>query len=475
MEKTKTHIAVVSSPWFSNLASSFEFSKRFANLHPNFQLSFFIPILESLPDAFKSILETETLPTNLNPILLPPISKDDMPPNAEPVLQKKLTLIKSLPHIHHILINSLTSNSTHLSALVADPFALEVLDFAKQLKTLTFIYFASSAMALSVFFHLPKLHDMISCEFRDFPKTIRIPGCVQIRGIDLPEPVQDRSSPTDEEFLEMTQRFHSVDGFLVNSFLEMEESTVKAFANEGKGNFPLLYLVGPVAETKYEEKGSSDSKWLRWLEKQPPKSVLYICFGGGGTLSQHQTNELALGLELSGNKFLWVMRAPSNSVNVGLEHADDEDPLKFLPEGFLERTKEQGLVVPLWAPQIPILHHSSIGGFLSHCGWNSVIESVQYGVPIIAWPLFAEQRLNAALVSNGLKVALWPKVNENEIVEREEISKVIKSLMEDEEGKEIYRRMECLKEAAANAVKDDGSSTKAMHEVAMLWKNFRGI
>ncbi|KAF7820033.1 hydroquinone glucosyltransferase-like [Senna tora] len=150
------------------------------------------------------------------------------------------------------------------------------------------------------------------------------------------------------------------------------------------------------------------------------------------------------------------MRAPSNSVILGLDHAsDDEDPLQFLPEGFLERTKEQGLVVPLWVPQIPILHHSSIGGFLSHCGWNSVIESVQYGVPVIAWPLFAEQRLNAALVTNGLKVALWPKVNENGLVERQEISNVIKKLMEGEEGREIHKRLKFLKDAAANAVKDD--------------------
>ncbi|KAF7820032.1 hydroquinone glucosyltransferase-like [Senna tora] len=271
MEKITSHIAIVSSPWFSCLASAFEFSKRFANLHPNFQLSFIIPILESLPSAFKSILESDqTLPTNLNPILLPPISKDDMPPNVEPFLQKKLTLIKSLPLIHDIL-NSLTSNS-HLSALVAaDAFALEVLDFAKELKTLSFIYFTSSAMALSVFFHLPGLHDMISCDFGDFSEPIRIPGCVQIHGIDLPEPVQNRSSPTYKPLLEMTKRFHSVDGFLVNSFLEMEGSTVEAFTNEGNGNYPHLYLVGPVAaETKHSNSSKekwSDSNWLRWLEK----------------------------------------------------------------------------------------------------------------------------------------------------------------------------------------------------------------
>jgi hydroquinone glucosyltransferase len=138
-----------------------------------------------------------------------------------------------------------------------------------------------------------------------------------------------------------------------------------------------------------------------------------VSFGSGGTLSQEQIVELALGLELSNHKFLWVVRAPSNSANAAyLSAQNDVDPLQFLPSGFLERTKEKGLVIPSWAPQIQILSHNSVGGFLTHCGWNSILESVVHGVPLITWPLFAEQKMNAVMLSEGIEVGLRPRVNE---------------------------------------------------------------
>ncbi|MQK21723.1 hypothetical protein EI013_25480, partial [Escherichia coli] len=154
--------------------------------------------------------------------------------------------------------------------------------------------------------------------------------------------------------------------------------------------------------------------------------------------------------------FLWVVRTPSSVASAAYLGDGIEDPLQFLPHGFLERTKERGLVVASWAPQVQVLAHSSTGGFLCHCGWNSVLESVVQGVPILAWPLFAEQSLNAAMLTGSLKVALRPKANKGGLVEREEIAKVVRGLMEGEEAIEIRKRMEHLKIAAANAIKEDG-------------------
>jgi hydroquinone glucosyltransferase len=137
----------------------------------------------------------------------------------------------------------------------------------------------------------------------------------------------------------------------------------------------------------------------------------------------------------------------------------------------MERTKEQGMVIPLWAPQIQILSHGSIGGFLSHCGWNSILESVMHGVPLITWPLFAEQRMNAVLLSEGLKVGMRPRVNENGIVERVEVAELIKCLMEGKEGGKLHNRMNKLKENAINALKECGSSTKTLSQLAVKWRN----
>ena len=127
--------------------------------------------------------------------------------------------------------------------------------------------------------------------------------------------------------------------------------------------------------------------------------------------------------------------------------------------------------MPYWAPQAQVLSHGSTGGFLSHCGWNSTLESIMHGIPIIAWPLFAEQRMNAVLLTEGLKVALRPKANEKGLVDREEIAKVIKGLMIGEEGKKVHNRMKDLKIAADKAVSPNGSSTMALANIASHWIN----
>ena len=215
------------------------------------------------------------------------------------------------------------------------------------------------------------------------------------------------------------------------------------------------------------------SECLRWLDNNSRGSVLYVSFGSGGTLSCAQQGELALGLEMSGQKFLWVVRRPNDEAPNAAYLSDKSqfDPSEVLPSGFLERTKGQGLVVPSWAPQTQILSHGAAGGFLTHCGWNSTLESVVFGVPLITWPLFAEQKTNAMILVEDKKVALRPKANENGLVEREEIAKVVKDLMEGEEGKRLGQRMRDLKDAASRALSKDGSSTVALSELASKWAN----
>ncbi|KAL4336850.1 hypothetical protein AHAS_Ahas12G0051400 [Arachis hypogaea] len=136
----------------------------------------------------------------------------------------------------------------------------------------------------------------------------------------------------------------------------------------------------------------------------------------------------------------------------------NNDPLSFLPSGFLERTKGQGFVVSHWAPQVEVLGHRATGGFLTHCGWFSTVESIVHGVAIIAWPLFSEQRMIAAILADGMRVR--PKVDdESGVVEKDEVANAVKSLMGENEGREIHERMRVLKDEAAAAIKQDGSST----------------
>ncbi|XP_061355967.1 hydroquinone glucosyltransferase-like [Gastrolobium bilobum] len=455
------HIAVVPSAGFTHLVPILEFSKRLVNLHPDFHVTCIIPSIGSIPTSSKAYLQT--LPSTIHPIFLPSINLEHVSDATLLAVQIELSVNHSLPYIKEEL-KSLCSR-TRVVALVVDIFANQALDFAKELNLLSYIYLPLAAMILSTNFYSSKLDEILSSESRNLQTPIKIPGCVPLHSRDLPHPLQFRSHIGYKRFLERAKRLHLPEGIFVNSFLELESETFRA-VEEQIGGKPMVYPVGPIIQSGSigQENGS---ECLTWLDNQEPKTVLYVSFGSGGTLSQDQLNELAFGLELSCQKYLWVVRAPSGVANAAYFNAAIEDPLQFLPQGFLARTKKQGLVVPSWAPQIQVLGHSSIGGFLSHCGWNSVLESIVQGVPLIALPLFAEQSMNAAMLADGLKVALRAKVNNDGLAQREEIAKVIRCLMKGEEGVEIRERMEHLKIAAANAIKEDGSSTKTLSEVAM--------
>ncbi|KAL2336862.1 hypothetical protein Fmac_011308 [Flemingia macrophylla] len=326
MAKT-THIAIVSSPGFSHLVPIVEFTKRLINLHPNFHVTCIVPSLGSPQESSKAYLKT--LPSNIDSIFLPPISKEKLPQGVvNPGLLIQYTVTLSLPSVHEVL-KSLSSKAP-LTALVVDVFAFQTLEFAKEFNSLSYFYIPSSAMVLSLALHLPRLDEEVSGEYKNLKEPIKLPGCVPLLGVDLPAPTQNRSSEVYESFLERAKAVSLADGIIMNTFLEMESGAIRALDEFGNGKI-RFYPVGPITQ-----KGSSNEVYecLRWLDKQPPCSVLYVSFGSGGTLSQQQINELAWGLELSCQRFLWVLRAPSNSSSAAYLENTNEDPLQFLPNGF---------------------------------------------------------------------------------------------------------------------------------------------
>ncbi|KAL9303534.1 hypothetical protein ACSQ67_020797 [Phaseolus vulgaris] len=468
MAKT-THIVVIPSAGFSHFVPIIHFSKRLVQLHPHIHISCIIPMLGSLPAAAKPILQT--LPPNISTIFLPPVNLHDLPQGLPAVVQIQLAMRHSMPSIHHTL-QSVTSNTPHV-AMVVDSFAAVALDLAHEFNMLSYVYFPISATTLSMHLNLPRLDKETTCEYRNLPHPIKLPGCVPFHGRDIYAQAQDRTSELYKMSLKRYTRCRAVDGIFVNSFLALEKGPITALKEERRG-YPRVYPVGPLVQQSGDD--DDDAKGLEhcitWLDTQKVGSVLYVSFGSGGTLSREQMNELAYGLELSNHKFLWVVRAPNNTKADAayLGGHNNVDPLQFLPCGFLERTKEQGLIVPSWAPQVQVLSHSAVGGFLSHCGWNSSLESVVHGVPLITWPLYAEQRMNSVVLSEGLKVGVRPRVSEKGLVERVEIVQVIKCLMEGKEGREMQKRMKELKEEATIALKEEGSSTKTLSDLAEMWK-----
>lgn len=207
------------------------------------------------------------------------------------------------------------------------------------------------------------------------------------------------------------------DGLIVNSFEKLETKAFLALKNGAcvmEEQKPRVFCVGPLVEMIKENNNvvvDDDNGCLSWLNLQPSQSVVFLSFGSYGRFSKRQIKEIALGLEKSVKRFLWVVRNP-----IGYER-EELSFEELFPLGFFERTKEKGKVVKDWAPQVKVLSHDSVGGFVTHCGWKSVLEAITSGVSMVTWPLYAEQRLNRVVMVEEMKVALALKENEDGFVQ----------------------------------------------------------
>ncbi|XP_035845443.1 UDP-glycosyltransferase 73E1-like [Helianthus annuus] len=266
-----------------------------------------------------------------------------------------------------------------------------------------------------------------------------------------------------EDFFErMSMAEEGADGVVVNSFEELEPNYVKRLA-EAKGK--KVWCIGPVSlhnrsfldmAERGKKAGINGHDLLKWLDTKDPRSVIFVCLGSMSSLSNEQVLELGLGLELSSIPFIWCIRSTTDETDIWLS-------------GYEERVKDRGLIVRGWAPQVLILSHEAVGGFVSHCGWNSTLEGLSAGVPMVTYPQFADQFLNERLVVDVLKtgvsigmevpVAIGEKDKFGALVKKENIKTAVESVMNDEgEGKARRERAREFGEMAKKAMAEGGSS-----------------
>jgi hypothetical protein len=214
---------------------------------------------------------------------------------------------------------------------------------------------------------------------------------------------------------------------VVRSCLEWEPESFPLLATLGGKPVVPLGLLPPSPEGGRGVSKDGEDAALIWLDAQPAKSVVYVALGTEVPLRAEHVHELALGLELAGTRFLWALRKPS-----GVADAD------VLPPGFEERTRGRGLVVTGWVPQISVLAHAAVGAFLTHCGWNSTIEGLLYGHPLIMLPIFGDQGPNVRLME-GRKVGVQVARNENDgSFDRDGVAKAVRAVAVEEESRRVF-------------------------------------
>nr|BAO66180.1 hypothetical protein [Delphinium grandiflorum] len=319
----------------------------------------------------------------------------------------------------------------------------------------------SMALTTAVYQVLPGVN--VSSDSEPFLVT-GLPDPIYVTNEQLPIRSMRHMNLT-EFFNQMREADGKTMSVVSNSFQELEPDYVVHYEKQtGK----KVWTVGPVSlfNKDFESKSTRGRKsaidehlCLSWLDSKKPKSVLYVCFGSLCHFPNSQLQEIGLGLEESGHPFIWVIK---------------ESDSGGLPDGFEERVEGRGLVIKGWAPQVMILSHGSVGGFMTHCGWNSVIESVSVGLPMITWPLFAEQFYNEKFVLNVAKCGVGSGVvrgcdwgeeeNIGVLVNKERVRDVVSWFMgeEDEEVKAIRARAKRLGELASETVREGGSSYENM-------------
>ena len=187
---------------------------------------------------------------------------------------------------------------------------------------------------------------------------------------------------------------------------------------------------------------------MKWLNSNPKRSVVYVSFGSFVSVGAEQMKEVASWLSKTSCRFLWVVRASETNK---------------LPEGFVDETCEKGLVVS-WCPQLEVLANDAVGCFVTHCGWNSTLEALSLGVPMVAMPQWSDQSTNAKHIADVWKVGLKPQADAKGIVRREELEECAKEIIEGEKGKGMRLNAIKLSELAKKAMAEGGSSDKNIDE-----------
>lgn len=356
------------------------------------------------------------------------------------------------------LVGNMVGSEPPVTCLIADTFFVWTSMIASKYNLVNISFWTEPALVLSLYYHLDLLikngHFAKSHDNRK--DTIKyIPGVEAIEPEDLMSYLQSTDTSTTVHRI-IYQAFSDVkkaDFILCNTVQELESDTISALQQKQP-----IYPIGPIFPSGFAKSSVATSLWsesncTNWLDSKPTGSVLYVSFGSYAHASKRDIEEIAYGLLLSQVNFVWVLRPDIVS-------SDETD---ILPVGYEDQIKGRGLIVT-WCCQIEVISHPAIGGFMTHCGWNSVLESVWCGVPLLAHPLLTDQFTNRKLVVDDWRIGLnlVDDHHKGKTITRDEAAEKISRLMGGKGGDdhELRKNIQEAKKILENALTKIGSSEK---------------
>ncbi|XP_051152516.1 UDP-glycosyltransferase 86A1-like [Andrographis paniculata] len=358
------------------------------------------------------------------------------------------------------LVGNLRRRDPSIGGMIFDTFYVWPSAIAEKHNLANISFFTEPALVFTLYYHIDLLrrHRHFAASENREDAIDYIPGVKSIMPTDLMSYLQAKIDINTTPHRIIQKAFNDVkkaDFILCNTVDELEPDTIAALRRRQP-----FYAVGPIFPPTFTATGIATSFWSEsdcadWLAAKPSRSVLYVSFGSYAHASRREIAEIAGGLALSGVDFIWVLRPDIVS-------SGETD---ILPAGFEEEmaASGRGLVVP-WCRQMAVLANPAVGGFLTHCGWNSILESIWCGIPMICYPLLTDQFTNRKLVVDDLKIGInlcdGRRYSESNgdgdcVVWREGVCEKIKRLMSSELQKEVIQVRKVLEEAAM-----DGSSAR---------------
>ncbi|XP_062150071.1 mogroside IE synthase-like [Alnus glutinosa] len=443
------HILVIPYPAQGHINPMLQFSKRLASKGPR------VTVITTTSMSTSMAAMQESSAVNFETISDGDGSNEvgvNLASIVEELERFKLVVTKSLAE----LIERQKSSQHPPKLVIYDSVMPWALNVVRQLGVDGAPFFTQSCAVNAIYHHAHQ--GSIQMPLQTPSSVLSLPSMPSLGINDVPSFFIDTASYPAllKGLVNQFSNFQEPNWIFFNTFDNLEPEVVNWIASR----WPVK-TVGPTIPSMFLDKRLEDDKeyglnlfkpnvdaCMKWLDTKEIGSVVYASFGSLAALGEEQMAEVAWGLKNSNCYFLWVVR---------------ESEEKKLPGNFLEATAKKGLVVT-WSPQLQVLAHKAIGCFMTHCGWNSTLEALSLGVPMVAMPQWTDQPTNAKFIVDVWKVGIRIKVDEKGIVTKEEIEMCIREVIEGESGKEMKRNSMRLKELAIEAVDEGGSSDKNIEE-----------
>ncbi|KAI3909615.1 hypothetical protein MKW98_014032 [Papaver atlanticum] len=444
--KKPEHVVVMAFPYGTHAMPLFNLVRRLAIKAPTLTFSFF-----STSKSNQSVFGTslDNIPSNIKSY-----DVDDGVPKdfTGPHKAEMIFFVKSMVENYKNGIHSVYGDEMKMiKCFICDSFMYFGSDMADELGVPLISFWTAGPCSLSTHFYTDLIRQSITLgpngiEGREEELVNFIPGLSLVRIRDLPEGIVFGGLESEFSIMlhKMGLALPRAAAVTMNSFAELDLPIIEDF----KCKFQKCLTLGPFTLTSKNSSHIHDEPngCLTWLDKQNPTSVAYISFGTVTTPPPHELAALAEGLEESGVPFLWSLK----------DHLVGQ-----LPNGFLERTSKRGFIVA-WTPQQRVLGHHAVGVFVTHCGWNSVMESITASVPMICRPFFGDQRINCRMVSDVWGIGTRIK---NGVFTKDGTLECLDMIFSEEKFRE---KVGALRGFAKHAVGPNGSSTKNFNTLAEI-------